>query len=422
MLKKATLKNGLRIITVPQKNSRTVTFLVLVGNGSKYESKDINGISHFLEHMFFKGTQNRPNTLAIAETLDKVGGEYNAFTSKEVTGFWAKVDSKHQDLALDWLSDIFQNSKLDSKEIEREKGVVIEEMNMYLDTPTAYVGDLWEELLYKDQPAGWKIIGKKEHVLALNRDKVLDYFASHYSCLNTVICAAGDIKNIEKKIEKAFNKISKVSPPRKPAVIEEQREPGVLVHFKKTDQTHLCLGVRAYNIFHKDKYAVKLLAVILGGNMSSRLFISIRERQGLAYYIKTMADQNPETGFLMTQAGVDNKNADRAIESILKEYKRIKEGLITEAELQKAKDYIRGSMSLSLESSDSQAFFYAGQEIMEKEILTLEQIGERIDQVKVNDIKKVAEDIFKSDKLNLALIGPFKEKEKFKEILCKIKL
>ena len=419
MVNKKTLSNGLRIITIPQKNTSTVTFLVLVKTGSKYETKDINGISHFLEHMFFKGTLKRPNTINIAETLDRVGGEYNAFTSKEVTGYWAKVDAKHQDIALDWISDIFLNSKLDATELEREKGVIIEEMNMYLDTPTAYIGDLWDSVLYGDQPAGWKVIGEKENIQAMNRDKIVDYLNKHYSAENTIVCVAGNIsdKAVQAKIRQAFEKINNTAPVDKGTVKEEQTKPSSLVYFKETDQTHLCLGVRAYNIFHPDRYAMSLLGTILGGNMSSRLFISVRERQGLAYYIKTFSDVGSDVGSFLTQAGIDHKNIEKVIGMILEEYKSLKNNLISEEELQKAKDYTKGHMSLSLESSDSQAFFHAEQEIIKKEILTLEQIFKKIDQVTVNDIKRVANDIFKSKGLNLAVIGPFKEKEKFDKLL-----
>ena len=192
MYKKTTLKNGLRFIAVPMKNTKAVTVLVMLGTGSKYETKDLNGISHFLEHMFFKGTKKRPTTLKIAETLDRVGGDYNAFTSKEFTGYWAKVESKYLDLALDWVSDIFLNSKLEKKEIKREKGVIIEEINMYLDTPINYIGDLWEKLLYGNQPAGWSTIGEKKNILKFKREHFLNYLRNHYSGLNTVVCIAGD--------------------------------------------------------------------------------------------------------------------------------------------------------------------------------------------------------------------------------------
>ena len=264
MFKKTVLKNGLRIITVPMKNTRTATVLVLVGAGSKYETKETNGISHFVEHMFFKGTKRRPNPLKIAESLDRIGGNYNAFTGKELTGFWAKVDFKHLDLALDWVADIFLNSKLEEKEIAREKGVIIEEVNMYLDTPTCYIRDLWEKLLYGSQPAGWLIIGKKENILSFDRKKISDYLKNHYSALNTVICVAGNIKSgvVERKIKKYFKNIRERQIRQKLKVKEEQNKPEVLLHFKKTDQTHFCLGVRGYDLFHPQKYTQAILALL----------------------------------------------------------------------------------------------------------------------------------------------------------------
>lgn len=418
---KTTLKNGLRVISVPIENAKSVTVLVLVGAGSKYETKDINGISHFLEHMFFKGTKKRPNTLRISETLDKIGGEYNAFTSKEVTGFWAKVDKKHIDVALDWISDIFLNSKFEESEIQREKGVIIEELNMYLDTPMAYVSELFEDVLYKDQPAGWRIIGKKENILNFNRKKLLDYFRTHYSNKNTVICIAGDISpsRIQEKISNYFNAIKKTEPAGKLKVKEEQRCPEVLIHNKKTDQTHFCLGVRAYDMFDSRRYALSLMSVILGGNMSSRLFISVRERNGLAYYVHTSYEAATDTGFLVTQAGIKNNSLKKAISLTLKEYKELKKKNITEKELKKAKDYLRGKMALSLDATDAQASFYATQEVMNMEVLTPEQKLEMIDKISINGIKEVAEGIFLPEKLNLAVIGPIEEnkKQELKDVL-----
>src|SRR3989344_909008 len=306
MFKKISLKNGLRVLTVPMKNAKSVTVLILVGTGSKYETKDIIGISHFLEHMFFKGTKKRPNTMAISETLDKIGGQYNAFTSKEVTGFWAKVDKKHSDVALDWISDLFLNSTFDKEELEREKGVVTEELNMYLDTPTSYVSELFEDLLYGDQPAGWRIVGEKETIDAFNHEKLIDYYKNHYSNANTVVCVAGDVnaKQVEGKIKKLFAKIEIREHATKPATKEIQGKSGILLHYKKTDQTHFCLGVRAYDMYDPRRYALSLMSVILGGNMSSRLFISVRERHGLGYYIHTSVDTTTDTGYLVTQAGI----------------------------------------------------------------------------------------------------------------------
>ncbi|OGZ33231.1 MAG: hypothetical protein A3I88_01260 [Candidatus Portnoybacteria bacterium RIFCSPLOWO2_12_FULL_39_9] len=419
MFKKTFLKNGLRIITAPMEGTQTVTVLVLVGTGSKYETKEINGLSHFLEHMFFKGTKKRPNTLALAETLDRVGGEYNAFTSQEMTGYWTKVDAGHLDLALDWVSDIFLNSKLKEKEIEKERGVILEELNMYLDTPIKYVGDLWTDLLYGDQPAGWRVIGTKEAIKSVKRPWFVNYLKEHYLAKNTLITVAGKIDSNDtiKKIEKYFSKIKLGQPKTKLKVKEKQSRPEVLVHYKKTDQTHLYLGVRGYNIFHPDKYALGILATILGGYMSSRLWIRVREREGLGYYIRTGAETDTDSGYLATRAGIDNQRVDRAIKLILDEYKRIREKKVGLQELKKAKDNIKGGTLLEMESSDAQASFFAGQEILTKEILTLEEKFAKIDKVTSDDILRVAKDIFRPEKLNLALIGPFKDKRRFENIL-----
>ncbi len=443
MYKKTTLNSGLRVITIPMENANSVTSLILVGTGSKYETKNINGISHFLEHMFFKGTKKRPNTLKISEVLDSVGGEYNAFTSKEITGFWAKVDKRHYDVALDWICDIFLNSKFDEKEMKKEKGVIIEEVNMYLDTPTAYIGDLWEKLLYGDTPAGRRVIGEKENILSFNRKKVVDYYKSHYSPSNVIVCVAGSIAPkkteareagrrpsinspagefcavVEEKIKNYFQNAKKISAGEKVKVKEAQSEPQILLHHKKTDQTHFCLGVRAYDLFDKRRYGLALLSVILGGNMSSRLFIKVRERNGLAYSIHTLTDNTTDTGYLVTQAGIDHKNLEKAIKLILEEYKNLKDKKITAKELKKAKDYLKGVMSLSLDSSDSQASFYAVQELLEEAILTPEEKFKKIDEVSIDDIKKIAEGIFLPEKLNLAVIGPVEEKnsDKLKQLL-----
>jgi predicted Zn-dependent peptidase len=419
--KKNKLKNGLRIITVPVKNANSVTVLILVGTGSKYESKDINGMSHFLEHMFFKGTKKRPTTLKISETLDMIGGQYNAFTSKEVTGFWAKVDKKHTNIALDWISDMFLNSQFDKEEIEREKGVVIEELNMYLDTPTSYVSELFEDLLYGDQPAGWRIVGEKERIMAFTREKMVDYYKTHYATENTVIVVAGDINTatVEKKLAMYFGKAKNVSYSPKLETKEKQEHPGILFHHKATDQTHFCLGVRTYDLFDERRYALNLMSIILGGNMSSRLFISVRERHGLGYYIHTGSDATTDTGYLVTQAGIKNDSLEKAVELVLKEYEDLKNNKVSPKELKKAKDYLRGTTSLSLDATDTQASFYASQEVMGEKLMTPEQKLRMIDSVTAADIQKVAKDIFVNEKLNLAVIGPFeeKDKERFRSLL-----
>ncbi|MBU1292338.1 insulinase family protein [Patescibacteria group bacterium] len=417
--KKTTLKNGLRIITVPDKNTKTAAVLVLVGTGSKYETKDINGISHFLEHMFFKGTKKYPSTLKLIEPLDQIGGEYNAFTGEEYTGYWAKIDASHLDLALDWVSDIYLNSKFEEKEINREKGTILQEMNMYLDTPMSHIVFLWSHLLYGDQPAGRSVLGTKKIIQDIKRNQFIDYLQNHYSAKNTVIAVAGNVnqKIVINKIKKYFTLINDQKVETKESVKERQTKPEILVNYKKTDQTHLRLGVRAYNMFHPDRYALSILGTILGGYMSSRLFISVRERQGLAYYISAGADMDTDTGVLVASAGVDNQKVDRAIETILNEFKKISEKKVSQKELQKAKDHIKGSTLIGMEASDAKASFYASQELLTNEILTLEEKLGKINKVTINDIQRVAKDIFKPEKLNLALIGPFKDKNKFDKLL-----
>jgi len=419
MFKKTTLADGLRIITFPMENTRALTLLILVATGSKYEKKEINGISHLLEHMAFKGTEKRPHTSDIAKELDRVGGIYNAFTGKEYMGFWVKVDSKHFDLSCDVLSDMIFRSLFKEEEIEKEKNTIIEEINMYLDTPQSYVLELWEKLLYGDQPAGWLISGEKETVKKISRKDILNYFNSQFGAQNTIICLAGDFKEKETlpKLKRFFGKFEKIRSLLKKSVIERQKFPQILIQTKETDQTHLTLGVRAYDIFSPQKYPLAVLANLLGGIMSSRLFVEIREKRGMAYYIRTTAENYTDSGYLVTHAGIDNKRIEEAIKIILKEYKNLREKKVPEDELQKAKDNIKGHIYLALETSDTWASYLGMQEILTKEILTPEKECAMIDKVTAEDILKVSKEIFRPEKLNLALIGPFKEKAKFKELL-----
>ncbi len=369
--------------------------------------------------MLFKGTKKRRNTLKISEELDKIGGSYNAFTGKEYTGYWAKVRREHLDTALDWVSDIFLNSKIEKKEVNRERGVIIEEYNMYLDTPSAWIDDLFEELFYGDQPAGWKVIGEKENIMKLTRENIVQYLKSHYSALNTIVSVSGNYepKTLAGKIEEYFKKISRVSPAEKIRVKEGESGPKTVVHFKNTDQTHLCLGARAVSVLDPRHYVQEILSVILGGNMSSRLFIKVRERAGLAYYIRTSAEAYTDTGYLATFAGVPHKDAKRAIKMIFDEYNEIKRTKISKRELAKAKDYIKGSMVLSLEESHAKASFFAMQELLTGKIMTLEEKFEIIDRITTADVLSAAKEFFQRERIGLALIGPHKQENNFREIL-----
>jgi len=419
MFHKTILKNKLRVITFPMANTQAVTLLVLVGAGSKYEKKEINGISHLIEHMAFRGTKKRPRTLDIAKELDRVGGLYNAFTGKELMGFWIKIDSKHFDLSCDILSDMIFNPLFREEDIEKEKKAIIEEINMYLDTPQVYVLELWEKLLYGNQPAGWPIAGEKEIIEKISRKDILNYFKKQFGSKNTVISLAGNFKEKEviKKINNFFGKFKHIKNLLKKPVVEKQKFPQILIHTKETDQTHLTLGVRAFNLFSPKKYPLAVLANLLGGIMSSRLFIEIREKRGLAYYIRTINENYTDSGYLVTHAGIDNKKIEEAIKIILKEYKKIKEKKVSKKELQKAKENIKGHILLGLETSDAWASFFGSQEILENKISTPEEECQRIDKISQDDILKVAREIFRPDKLNLALVGPFKDKRQFQKLL-----
>lgn len=419
MHKKTTLKNGIRLITVPMKSTKTAAVIVLVGTGSKNETREKRGISHFLEHMFFKGTKKRPTALDISKELDQVGGVYNAFTSKEYTGFWAKVDSRHSDLALDVISDMLLNSKFSEDEIKREKKTIIEEINMYVDNPSMYILSLFENLLYRNQSLGYDTLGSKKTVASIKRDDFIKYYKKYYNGKNIVVAVAGNIKEekIRDRIKKYFHFTCSTKARKEIPAYDKQTKPNVLLKYKKTDQAHLCLGVRGYGINHKDKYALDILSTILGGNMSSRLFISVREREGLAYSIQTFTENYSDVGYLVTQAGVNNKKCLRAIRIILDEYKRVKEEKISEEEIEKAKNYLKGKAVIALESPDAVAGFVANQEISTGKILTLKEKFDKIDKVTAKDLQRVAREVFVNNKLNLALIGPFENKKTFERIL-----
>ncbi|MCK4592659.1 insulinase family protein [Candidatus Parcubacteria bacterium] len=418
MHKRSKLKNGARVITIPMRSTKTVTVLVIIGTGSKNENEKNRGISHFLEHMFFKGTKKRPTKLDISKELDSVGGSFNAFTGKEQTGFYAKVGSKHCDLALDVISDMLLNSKFTAEDIESERGTVIEELNMFLDNPIMRIPFLFEEILYQNYSMGWDIGGTKKTINSARRKDFINYYKKYYTGDNIVIAVAGNFneKTIENKINQYFGLINKTKSKRQIKAYDKQDKPNILLKHKKTDQTHLCLGVRGYNETHKDRYILNILGIILGGNMSSRLYMSVVEK-GIAYYIYTSLENYKNVGYLAAQTGVNNKKCLDAIKIIIDEYKKAREEKISSEEIKRAKDYLKGKMTIALESSDSVAGFAANQEIATRKILTLEEKFAKIDAVTAEGLQRVARDIFVNNKLNLALIGPFKDKKKFEKIL-----
>ena len=416
---KKVLKNGLRVVTIPMKDNPTATVLVLVEAGSKYEEKKVNGISHFLEHMCFKGTLKRPKAIDISKELDALGSQYNAFTAQEYTGYYAKSDAKHFRQIFDVVSDIYLNSTFPEIEMEREKGVIIEEINMYEDMPNRHVQDLMMELLYGDQPAGWNVAGEKKNILSMKRDDFITYRKQHYLPEATVIVVAGAVteKEVMKEINKIFKKIPKGKKVGKAKVIENQKKPQVLVNYKKTDQTHFVLGMRTYDLFNKKNMTLAVLGGVLGGGMSSRLFQKLREEMGVGYYVRAYNDAYTDHGFFQISAGVDNKRIDEVLDAVLEECKKLKKYKVEDGELNKVKECLIGNMKLTLESSDDIANFYGGQELLKRELRNTEEKAKEIRKVTGSQIKALANDIFKDKKLNLALIGPFKDKAKFLKIL-----
>ena len=416
---KKVLKNGLRIITVPMKDNPTITVLVLVEAGSKYETKKINGLSHFLEHMCFKGTTKRPKAIDISKELDALGSQYNAFTAQEYTGYYAKSDAKHFSQIFDVVSDIYLNSTFPEAEMQKEKGVIIEEINMYEDMPNRHVQDLIMQLLYGDQPAGWNIAGEKKNILNMKRSDFMKYKKAHYLPEATVIVVAGQVteKNVLKEANKVFAEVSRGRKAKKLKVKEKQTKPQVLVNFKKTDQTHFVLGVRSYDLFNKKNAVLSVLGGVLGGGMSSRLFQKLREEMGVGYYVRAYNDAYTDHGFLQISAGVDNKRIYEVVEAVLEECRKLKTKKVSLEELNKVKECLIGNMKLSLESSDDIANFYGGQELLKKEIKNSEKKAKEVRKVTANQIQALANYIFKNNRLNLALIGPFKDKSKFSKIL-----
>lgn len=416
-----TFTNGLRLLTVPLKSTETVTVLVLVGTGSKYETKKNNGLSHFLEHMCFKGTIKRPSAKIISSELDALGSQSNAFTSHEYTGYYAKGDSKKFKKLLDIVSDIYLNPIFPEVEIEKEKGVIIEEINMYEDMPHRNVFDVFSALLYGDQPAGWPITGTKKTVLSMQKSDFLSYHKEQYTPSNTVIVVSGNVSEgeVKKEVQKYFGKLQKRKPKKKIKVLEKQTTPQLAIKHKTTDQSHFILGFRTYGKGHKDNRTLSILSTLLGGGMSSRLFIKLREELGAAYYVDAQNDVSTDHGVFYIRAGVTNTKIEIVLAEILKELRRLQTEMVTDVELEKVKSYLLGNLKLFLEPSDDIANFFGQQAVLGEKIKNVRDIEIEIGKITKKDIQKVAQTIFTKKTLNLAIIGPFSDKKSFKDIILR---
>lgn len=419
MLEKTTLPNGLRVLTKKLDNTKSVTVLILVGAGSRYEVKEINGISHFLEHMFFKGAKKYKNTKEVSEAIDGVGGDFNAFTGKEYAGYYVKVADKHVNLALDVLGDMLIHSKFDPAEIDKERGVIMEEYNMYQDTPMYQIGWDFERLIYGDQPIGWDQVGTKEVIHRVTHDDFVKYNSELYTPENTVIAIAGNVDHADvlAQIKALFQFQDRKKAYNFKPIQSGLATKNLYLRNKKTEQAHVILGFPGYPEEHKDHFAAKMLAIVLGGNMSSRMFLSVREQQGLAYYINTSTDDYTDTGTFSTNAGVSVDGIDKAIVAIVKEYQKALEEPIPAAELKKAQEFFKGKMVLRLEDSEEYAHLLGKYELLYGKSHTPEEIMKEIDGVKAEDLSRVAREIFKQDALRLAVIGPYEDEERFAKLL-----
>ena len=407
----STLPNGLCVVSVPM-DTKSIAVLVLIGAGSRYEDKQENGIAHFLEHMMFKGTKNRPSALLLAQELEGMGAAYNAYTAKDQTGYWIKAAAHHKEKLLDILSDMTLHSLLSSEEIEREKGVITEEINMYEDMPIRKIGSIYEELLYGDTPLGRDIAGTKETVLSFKRNDFTAYMDRFYRPNHAVVVIAGARGISQDEAERYFGAWQQQPVSSFDLQKESQSKPQIRINAKKTEQTHLCLGFRAFGLADPRRYVLGLLSVVLGGGMSSRLFHEVRERRGLAYYIRTSTSKYQDVGNLVAQAGIDHRKVEEAVKVIQEEYYKMsrKNSGITDEELKRAKEFVKGHFILSLEDSHEVASLMAESLILEGRIRTPEEIISGIDAVNTEEVTLLAGELFTPGRINLAGIGPFDKK------------
>jgi len=421
MYKYFKLKNNISVYLVPQKDVASTTVLVMYPVGSRHEPEKLAGVSHYIEHLMFKGTKKRPNTLKLTREIDRLGAEYNAFTGKEYTGYYIKVNSGYTEIALDILSDMLFDSLFDAKEMEREKGVIVEEIRMYRDNPLMNIDNVFEDLMYAGSPLGRDIAGTEKHVMSYKRGDVLEYRSKYYDPSNMIITVAGNISvNTKQILNKYFGRVksfrshtvnsrknkSAISRTFKPYKLgSAKKSDRIVVQHKKTDQTQLMIGFPGFKYNDKRNPTLAVFNTILGGSMSSRLFIEIRERRGLAYLVRSGADGFHDIGYEYVQAGLEAKNINKTIDVVKREIEKIIKKGVTKKELKDAKTHLRGALTLSLEDSSVQASLYARQAIYTDKIKTPEQKLAEVDKVSNEDIMKVVKSIFVWEKMRVAVIG-----------------
>jgi predicted Zn-dependent peptidase len=409
------LSGGAKLITSPMPERLSASLVLMFGGGSRQEDDRLAGVSHFIEHLFFKGTRRRPTSKEIADAIEGVGGFINASTDKELTAYWARVPAEHLELGLDVLFDVVSNSKLALEDVERERMVILEELKGYQDQPQDYVLNLLEEIIWPNHPLGRDIAGTEQSVAQLTRDDILEYANAHYRLPNLVIGAAGAID--EQKTLDAVR--SRLTLPVDPDGLMPSEAPGpltaphVVVRRRRTEQAHICLGVRALSYTHPDRYALDLLNTVLGEGMSSRLFLNIREHLGLAYDVHSFTQKHRDTGHLGVYLGVDPKKAVEAIQAVVAEMRTLCERDLTSEELQRAKEFTKGRLRLDLETTNGVAFWLTYQELLMGKIKTIEDELVLVDAVSASDIRRVANTLMDSP-MQMAVIGPFTRDRDFR--------
>lgn len=418
MYQKTTLDNGLRLLTSEMPHARSASLAVFVGVGSLFEDACLAGVSHFIEHMLFKGTDERPSGKEISEGIEGVGGILNAEAGKEMTVYWAKVPSAHFPLAVDVLADILLHSKFHAEDIEKERRVILEELNMLMDTPHEWVDILFDQALWGDQPLGRDIAGSRDTVSRLSRGDILSFLEAHYTPLNAVVSVAGPFPQ-EYAERLVRDRLGDWTPtPNSATAPANIPTPGpqLRVEYKETEQAHLCLGVPGFSYIHPDRFAIDLLNVILGEGMSSRLFQELRETRALAYDVQSYVHHYHDAGSAVIYAGIEPNQAEAAIEAILEQLEGLKQP-VPEEELAKAKELWKGRLILRLEDTRSIASWIGGQELLLNQVLTVDDVMRIIDEIPASTLTRIAAELFRTDQLHLAVVGPFRDEERFARLL-----
>ena len=411
MYQKSLLDNGLRVVTSAMPHTRSVSIAVFIGTGSRYESTEEAGVSHFIEHLCFRGTQRRATSKEISEAIEGVGGILNGGTDKELTIYWCKVARPHFPVAVDVLADMLSNSRFDPADIEKERQIIIEEINMSLDSPQQRVDTLIDQLMWPEHPLGRDVAGTKATVSTLTRQDIVGYLDRHYLANNTVLTVAGDISHQEALaiLEDAFGNWRTGSPQTYLAASDKQSRPPFQSEHRDTEQAHLCLSLPGLSLNHPDRFVLDLLNIILGEGMSSRLFTEIREKRGLAYAIQSYVSHHLDTGSLTIYAGVDPRHLPTAVKAIVAELDRLKDK-VPETELTKAKELSKGRLLLRMEDTRSVIGWLGGQELLLGKILSIDEVVSIVDSIQADDLLRVAHQLLIAKKLNLAVVGPVEEK------------